>query len=88
MSHIGMSHVTHMNESSHQVAQADYGLEHMVYDINYKSAKLCKMAAIEVEKVQNILLAHTTTLTHVQLHYSRCFTRLDILNISSISFAR
>ena len=22
------------------VAQADYGLEHMVYDINYKSAKL------------------------------------------------
>jgi len=32
------------------VAQADYGLEHMVYDINYKSAKLCKMAAIEVEQ--------------------------------------
>jgi 5-methyltetrahydrofolate--homocysteine methyltransferase len=31
------------------VAQADYGLEHMVYDINYKSAKLCKMAAMEVE---------------------------------------
>ena len=30
--------------------QADYGLEHMVYDINYKSAKLCKMAAIEVEQ--------------------------------------
>ncbi len=32
------------------VAQADYALEHMVYDINYKSAKLCKMAAMEVEK--------------------------------------
>ena len=32
------------------VAQADYGLEHMVYDINYKAAKLCKMAAMEVEK--------------------------------------
>lgn len=32
------------------VAQSDYGLEHMVYDINYKSAKLCKMAAMEVEK--------------------------------------
>lgn len=31
------------------VAQADYELEHMVYDINYKSAKLCKMAAMEVE---------------------------------------
>ena len=30
--------------------QADYELEHMVYDINYKSAKLCKMAAMEVEK--------------------------------------
>ena len=32
------------------VAQADYGLEHVVYDINYKSARLCKMAAMEVEK--------------------------------------
>ena len=32
------------------VAQADYALEHMVYDINYKSARLCKMAAMEVEK--------------------------------------
>ncbi|EKX44016.1 hypothetical protein GUITHDRAFT_159764 [Guillardia theta CCMP2712] len=32
------------------VAQADYGLEHLVPEINYKSAKLCKMAAIEVEK--------------------------------------
>ena len=32
------------------VAQADYGLEHVVYDLNYKSAKLCKMAAMEVEK--------------------------------------
>jgi len=31
------------------VYQADYELEHMVYDINYKSAKLCKMAAMEVE---------------------------------------
>ena len=82
-----MSHVTHMNESCPQVAQADYGLEHMVYDINYKSAKLCKMAAIEVEKVQNTLLAHTTHFTHVRIHYSRCITRLDILNISSTSFA-
>jgi 5-methyltetrahydrofolate--homocysteine methyltransferase len=32
------------------VAQADYGLEHLVYDINYKSARLCKMAAMEVQE--------------------------------------
>eukprot|EP00283_Hemiselmis_rufescens_P004932 CAMPEP_0173434836 /NCGR_PEP_ID=MMETSP1357-20121228/13534_1 /TAXON_ID=77926 /ORGANISM="Hemiselmis rufescens, Strain PCC563" /LENGTH=1285 /DNA_ID=CAMNT_0014399743 /DNA_START=10 /DNA_END=3867 /DNA_ORIENTATION=- len=32
------------------VAQADYALEHLVYDINYKSAKLATMAAQDVEK--------------------------------------
>ncbi len=32
------------------VAQADYGLEHLVHTINYKSAKLAKMAAMDVEK--------------------------------------
>jgi len=32
------------------VAQADYALEHLVYEINYKSAKLAKMAAMQVEK--------------------------------------
>lgn len=31
------------------VAQADYALEHLVYDINFKSAKLAKMAAMDVE---------------------------------------
>jgi len=36
------------------VAQADYGLEHLVYDINYKSAQLCKLAAIEVQKATGI----------------------------------
>lgn len=32
------------------MAQADYALEHLVYGINYKSAKLAKMAALDVEK--------------------------------------
>ena len=30
------------------VAQADYGLESLVYDINYQSALLAKKAAVEV----------------------------------------
>ena len=31
------------------VAQADYGLEPLVYEINYQSALLAKKAAIEVD---------------------------------------
>ena len=35
------------------VAQADYGLEHLVYDINYESTKLAKAAAEEVNNFQS-----------------------------------
>ena len=31
------------------VAQADYGLESLVYEINYQSALLAKQAALEVD---------------------------------------
>ena len=36
------------------VAQADYGLESLVYDINYQSALLAKKAAVEVNPQHDI----------------------------------
>jgi 5-methyltetrahydrofolate--homocysteine methyltransferase len=36
------------------VAQADYAFEHLVYEINYKSALLAKKAAMEVEKATGV----------------------------------
>ena len=32
------------------IAQADYGLEHLVYDLNYQSAKIAKEVAVEFTK--------------------------------------
>ena len=36
------------------VAQADYGLESLVYEINFQSALLAKKAAVEVRSISSL----------------------------------
>ena len=36
------------------VAQADYGLESLVYEINFQSALLAKKAAVEVRAISSL----------------------------------
>lgn len=66
------------------VAQADYGLESLVYDINYESAKLAKRAAEEVYKAtgERKYVAGAMGPTNRTLSISPSVERPDFRNIS------
>ena len=66
------------------VAQADYGLESLVYDINYQSVQLAKKAAEDVfkETGQRKWVAGTMGPTNRTLTISPSVERPDYRNIS------
>ena len=66
------------------VAQADYGLEHLVYEINYESARLAKKAAEEVSKAtgERKYVAGAMGPTNRTLSISPSVERPDFRNIS------
>jgi len=66
------------------VAQADYGLEHLVYDINYEGAKLAKRAAEDVYKAtgRRRYVAGAMGPTNRTLSISPSVERPDFRNIT------
>jgi 5-methyltetrahydrofolate--homocysteine methyltransferase len=66
------------------VAQADYGLEHLVYDINYQGAVLARRAADEVERVtgRRKYVAGAMGPTNRTLSISPSVERPDFRNIT------
>ena len=68
------------------VAQADYGLESLVYDINYESAKLAKKAADEVYRAsgERKFVAGAMGPTNRTLSISPSVERPDYRNISKL----
>ena len=66
------------------VAQADYGLESLVYDINYQGAKLAKRAAEDVQKStgERKYVAGAIGPTNRTLSISPSVERPDFRNIS------
>ena len=70
------------------VAQADYGLEHLVYEINYESTRLAKKAAEEVYKAtgERKYVAGAMGPTNRTLSISPSVERPDFRNISKCFF--
>jgi len=66
------------------IAQADYGLEHLVYDINYQSTLLAKQAAEEVERAtgQRKYVAGAMGPTNRTLSISPSVERPDFRNVT------
>ena len=66
------------------IAQADYGLEHLVYDINYQSTLLARQAAGEVERAtgQRKYVAGAMGPTNRTLSISPSVERPDFRNVT------